>query len=221
MSSRIALIHATPLAIEPVRDAFAQLWPAAKLSNLLEDSLGPDLATAGEITVGMNARFAALNKYAALCGADAILYTCSAFGPAIDGAKSLVRIPTLKPNEAMFEEALALAPPGGRVVLLTTFGPAGEPMAAEFKDLSSSSGKAVELLVHCVPDAFAALQAGDVNTHDRLLREAAEALGESHALMLGQFSMARAANDLAGVAKCPVLTSPGSAVKKLRQLLGQ
>ena len=34
---RIALIHATALAIDPILEAFARLWPQARLTNLLED----------------------------------------------------------------------------------------------------------------------------------------------------------------------------------------
>ena len=41
---RIALIHATPLAIEPIVNAFRRLWPQARTTNVLEDSLAPDLA---------------------------------------------------------------------------------------------------------------------------------------------------------------------------------
>ena len=44
---RIALIHATPVAIDPICSTFKRLWPQAKVTNLLEDSLAPDLAAAG------------------------------------------------------------------------------------------------------------------------------------------------------------------------------
>ena len=36
---RIALIHATPMAIQPVNTSFQKLWPQAKLQNILDDSL--------------------------------------------------------------------------------------------------------------------------------------------------------------------------------------
>lgn len=44
MSIRIALIHATPVAMPPVIEAFQRGWPEAETMNLLDDSLSSDLA---------------------------------------------------------------------------------------------------------------------------------------------------------------------------------
>lgn len=60
---RIALVHAMQLAIEPVCAAFRQLWPQARVTNLLEDSLAPDLAAAGSITPAIVGRFVGLARY--------------------------------------------------------------------------------------------------------------------------------------------------------------
>jgi hypothetical protein len=38
-SPRIALIHATPVAVEPINTAFKRLWPLAETTDLLDDSL--------------------------------------------------------------------------------------------------------------------------------------------------------------------------------------
>src|SRR5689334_11615952 len=103
---RIALIHATPVAIEPIVAAFKRLWPAAQTTNLLDDSLSADLAAEGRLTQRMIERFVTLARYTRACGADAILFTCSAFGPAIDAARGALDVPVLKPNEAMLDEAL-------------------------------------------------------------------------------------------------------------------
>ena len=51
---RIYLIHATPVAIAPITEAFTRLWPEARLANLLEDSLSSDLAEAGELTPALS-----------------------------------------------------------------------------------------------------------------------------------------------------------------------
>ena len=47
METRIALIHAVTVAIEPVQDAFRQLWPEAECANILDDSLSRDRERAG------------------------------------------------------------------------------------------------------------------------------------------------------------------------------
>ena len=78
---RIALIHALQHSLPPIAASFAKLWPEAELMNLLDDSLSADLAREGGLTRGMTERFLKLGRYATGSGADAILFTCSAFGP--------------------------------------------------------------------------------------------------------------------------------------------
>src|ERR1700750_133491 len=130
---RIALIHALKHSIAPIEASFARLWPAASLANLLDDTLSSDLAREGTLTPAMTERFLTLARYAASCGANGILFTCSAFGPCIDAcARALAPMPVLKPNEAMIEEAIAQAGPSGRIGLLATFAPTLATMPAEF-----------------------------------------------------------------------------------------
>src|SRR5690606_4295531 len=68
---RIALIHATPIAMEPIRQAFESGWPEAEAVNLLEDSLSPDRAKSRDIPDELTERFVALTRYARLMGSDA------------------------------------------------------------------------------------------------------------------------------------------------------
>lgn len=212
---RIALVHAMPIAIEPVAHVFRELWPQARVTHLLDDSLPADLTAAGRITPGMIERFIALARYAEACGANAVLFTCSAFGAAIEAAKGAVRVPVLKPNEAMLEEALAA---GADLALLATFEPSIPSLMKEFEELASSRGIQLRLKTRTIPAAIAALQKGLATEHDRLIAAAAAEMGPCDALVLGQFSMARAA---AGIPLAPgrkVLTSPHSAVSRLKQI---
>jgi Asp/Glu/hydantoin racemase len=219
---RIALIHATPLAMQPVAAAFAQLWPQASLMNLLDDSLSQDLAAAGSLNDAMVQRFVDLAHYVKAQGADAILFTCSAFGPAIEVAGKSVGIPTLKPNEAMFEEALDIcARLGGarRVGLLTTFGPSAAPMQKEFDAAVRQRGQVTALDCACATGGMEALNCGDAATHDRLILEQLPHVTACDVLMLGQFSMARAQAAVEQASGKTVLTSPASAVRSLQKLL--
>ena len=78
---RIALIHATPLAMEPVAAAFRAGWPGAETVNLLDDALSADRGSGESIDAAMMRRFSRLTRYAVDYGARGILFTCSAFGP--------------------------------------------------------------------------------------------------------------------------------------------
>lgn len=216
-TARIALIHATPLAVEPVAEAFRRLWPEAGISNLLDDSLAPDLQHAGRLDDAMVGRFRRLAGYVCDCGADAILFTCSAFGPAIEAAaRDWAPRPVLKPNEAMFAEALKLGP---RIGMVATFQPSVPSMEAEFAAMAAAAGSAARLETVCAPEAMPALQSGDAARHDELVVEAAAALAHCDAVLLAQFSMARSRAAVAERVGRPVLTSPDSAVTLLRARL--
>ena len=214
--TRIALVHATPAAVDPIKEAFAEAWPEPDLVNLLDDSLSRDRARTPELTNGMFKRFQTLGSYAVSLGADAILFTCSAFGPAIEQVARSVEIPVLKPNEAMFSEAIAV---GGRIGMLATFEPSIASMTEEFEDQARRAGASTSLKAVMVPGAMAALLAGRRDEHDALVAEAASGLADCKAIMLAQFSMAPAAARLRQQVQVPVLTSPASAVAALKARL--
>jgi aspartate/glutamate racemase len=212
MGARIALVHAVKVAIAPVEDAFRRHWPEAELINLLDDSLSRDRNRERDLTPALKQRIAALAEYGISAGAQAVLYTCSAFGEAIEAVKRAQKVPVLRPNEAMFDEALKH---GKRLGMLASFGPTVGALEAELRFLEND----VFLKTVCVPEAMTALQAGDGATHDGLLARAAPQLGECDAIMLAQFSTARARDAVAATVRCPVITSPASAVLRLRELL--
>ncbi|CAG0957244.1 hypothetical protein BURK1_00519 [Burkholderiales bacterium] len=217
---RIALIHALAHSIAPIEAEFARAWPRAARMNLLDDSLSADLAASpGGLDERMTGRFLALADYAFGTGAAGILFTCSAFGPCIDAvARRWPDRPVMKPNEAMIDDAVALARAGvRRVALVATFGPTLASMPAEFPG-------DVEVVPLFVDGAMAALDRGDGDTHDRLVAGAVtrslDAVAPVDAIALAQFSLARAAAAMSRVTSVPVLTTPGSAVRALRGRLG-
>lgn len=210
---RIALIHALRHSIDPAAEAFGRLWPEADLVNIFDDSLSSDLARAGHITPDMTERFLLLARYAVGNGASGILFTCSAFGPCIEACKAaLAPLPVLTPNEAMVDEAIAA---GGPIGLLATFGPTLTTMPAEFTAIAP----AIEIVPQFAEGALAALNAGDGARHDQLAAQAAAKLRHCSVIALAQFSLARAAAAVAAASGRPVLTTPDSAVKRLRSLL--
>ena len=218
MKPRICLIHAVRVAIDPVTEAFARLWPEAELMNLLDDSLSVDHQRDGILTPKMTERFQTLAQYAVSVGVDGILFTCSAFGPAIEAVqKKLAPLPVLKPNEAMFEEALQS---GACLGLLASFNASIAPMVDEFAALAKLRNSRATLVTACAPAAMPALNRGDAATHDAFLAEAAKALKDCDAVMLAQFSTARARPAVEAVTGKMVLTSPDAAVRAMRVALG-
>ena len=213
---RITLVHATLIAMEPIRQAFMTSWPDADVVNLLEDSLSPDRVRQDDLTDALIERIEALTKYARQIGSDAVLFTCSAFGRAIEQAAAIVDIPVLKPNEAMFEAAIRQ---GGRTAMLYTFPPAREGMEAEFRDAAAQIDPAASLESVLVDGAIEAVRAGDAETHNRLVAEAAAGLRDFDSIVLAHFSTARAAPAVRAVTTIPVLSSPDAAVGKLKRLL--
>ena len=216
ITPKIFLIHATPLSIAPINDSFRRLWPQANLANLLDDSLSADLQLAGKIDQKMTDRFVALGRYAHQAGADAILFTCSAFGTAIDACKDALPIPVLRPNEAMVEEALARS---SRFVLMATFKPAIASISREIQTRATELGRSVSIDPVFVEHAFKAAQDGDIATHDRLIAESSPCTGDAEVICFAQFSMSSAAEACARRSGKRVLTTPDSAVRCLRQRL--
>jgi len=208
---RIALVHALKHSIVPIEASFARLWPEATLMNLLDDSLSADLARDGKLTDAMTERFRSIGRYAASTGTDGILFTCSAFGPCIEAvARERAPMPVLKPNEAMIEEA---AKSGPKVGLLSSFPPTLASMPREFP-------ASIQLMPKLAEGAMAALDRGDRAEHDRLVVEASKDLRDCDVIALAQYSMAPAAEKVAQATGRPVLTTPDSAVMKLKRMLG-
>jgi Asp/Glu/hydantoin racemase len=211
---RIFLVHALRDAIDPARAAMARGWPEARVANLLDDSLSADHAGRGGVLDDpMRARFRALTQYAVATGADGILFTCSAFGDAIEEARATMAIPVLKPDEAALEAALDAGP---RIALLATFPATIPSITRELHKAAGQRGVTPVVTTGVVAGALRALQDGDAARHDALIAEAAAQYEDADALVLAQFSMARAAHKIGGRR---VLATPDSAVAKLRRLV--
>nr|WP_284270704.1 arylsulfatase [Bradyrhizobium iriomotense] len=213
---RIALIHATPVAIEPIAAALAAGWPDSEPVNILDDSLSVDRAAVADLSPALTERIVDLARYARKLGADGILFTCSAFGRAIEEAAGLFEIPVLKPNEAMFEATIGH---GRNSAMIATFAPARAGMEAEFAEEAARLRPDARLTSFVIEPAMTALRSGDVETHNRLIAEQARSLKGFDAIVLAHFSTARAAAAVRALVDIPVFSSPEAAVAKLRRLL--
>lgn len=207
---QITLIHALAHSMPAIDVAFERHWQAPARRNILDDSLSKDVAREGGLTPSIHRRVLDLARYAAACGTDAILFTCSAFGPCIQTCiEALNPLPILKPNDAMIEQAISH---GKKIGLLATFPPTLQTMPHEFPSHITVEPKLAE-------GALAALSTGDAIRHDKLIADAATMLTDCDVIALSQFSMARAAARVQSETGKQVFTTPDCAVLKLRKLL--
>jgi len=213
---RIVLLHATPVAMQPIHTAFTAGWADAETINLLDDGLSIDRARETDLSEEMIDRFVKFGLYGRDMNADGILVTCSAFGPAIDRLEAAVTIPVLRPNEAMFHEAVAL---GSKIGMLATFEPAVSTMTDEFDEYIRTTGNHATLRTILVERAIDLLKKGDVESHNRLVAERAPELADCDVIMLAHFSTSRAASSVRALTSTPVLTAPDAAVKRMRAMV--
>src|SRR5205085_1457335 len=117
----------------------------------------------------------------------------------------------------MVDQAIARA---SRIGVLATV-PAGlEQQCTLLQRAAQRAGKHIDIVPSLHPEAMAALNRGDPETHDRILLDALPGLAsEVELVLLAQASMARLAPKLPGDLPVPVLTSPTLAVDRLRQVL--
>jgi hypothetical protein len=169
-------------------------------------------------------RFIVLAQYAKRAGCQGILFTCSAFGEAIEAAAAAVAMPTLKPNEAMFEDALRAALKANQndaevlnIGLVATFAASIVSMSEEFNALAASLERQVQLHSLFVPNAMDALAQGHAEEHHRLIAEGVQTMPSCDVIMLAQFSMAAAQTLAQTKTNTTILTSPECAVLALQK----
>lgn len=216
----VALIHAVMPAMAPMREALDRGLPAARVLNLLDEGLLSEVERRGGLQPECIQRLATQIGLAIDAGAAAVLLTCTAYSTVVPEMQSrFAPVPVLAVDQVMVETAVARAT---RIGVLATV-PAGlEQQTRMLQRAAGERGKTIEIVGSLHPEAMAALQRGDGDTHDRVLLAALPALAaQVELVLLAQASMARLLPRLAEAADpgVPVLTSPGLAVEHLRSHL--
>lgn len=214
----LALIH-TSATLVPV---FAQLCkeklPQVDTFNIVDDSLVRQIRAQGGITPAIAARVAGYIGSAASGGADYILVTCSSIGPAVEAAAPAIRIPVLRVDQPMADQAVRI---GRRIGVIATLATTLDPTADLVRRRAALAGRPIELTARLCAGAFEALMAGDAAQHDALVGAALRELStQVDVILLAQASMARVVDTLAAAdRRVPILASPGLAVDYLATVL--
>jgi len=212
---KIALVHATLAAVQPMVAAFRRQMPDAALLHFLDEGLLPQVEREG-LSEAAVAEVERLVRRAVEAGAEGVLLTCSAYSPAVPAVQSRCAVPVVSVDEAMLRRALLH---GSRIGVIATVEAAGPTTAKLLQDFAREAGRSIEVTVRTVPAAFNALKRDDTTLHDALIRAEIEALVSTcDAVVLAQISMARAIVGAPPYAK-PVLTSPESAIRAIGERL--
>jgi Asp/Glu/hydantoin racemase len=217
MTKRVFLVHPTPLAVQPVDEAFKTLWPQAQVLNLLDESLYADVGANGELTPALYARVANLFRHCEASGADGIVFSGSTFGPAVEEGRKGIKVPVLRIEEGMMDEAVAR---GGSILVVSTQKRAMPVVRATLDGSAKRAGKTPTIKDIWVEGARDALNAGDGDEHDRLIAEQSAAAGDFDTVVLSMISMAPARAKMPPALARKTLTSGECAVARMRKLLG-
>ncbi|HEY1531436.1 MAG TPA: aspartate/glutamate racemase family protein [Galbitalea sp.] len=215
-SPLIALISATPTAIGPAAASISDQIPDARVWNLLDDRLLSDANAAGLVTPQLAQRMNRLISHAILEGADAVLLTCSMYGPVAQAFTA--EIPVLPPDDAGFSEVIALE--SSRVLIVASFEAALADTTSRFTNAAQLHNSEIEVTGTVAAGALEAAGDGD---YDALLRAVVSACEpfrtEVDAVFLAQYSLAPVAADLSEAIKLPIFSGPASAAAYLSKRL--
>jgi hypothetical protein len=210
--AEVGLIHATPLAIPPVRDAFARLWPEARLINLLDEGLLAVLEADGSIGPRATDHMLRVVGLVRDSGVGVIQLTCSAYSPLVPTLRQVAPVPVLAIDDVLVEAAVER---GRRIGLIST-----QPLTARaLQAAADRAGREIELESIVYREAFEALGRGDGAEHDRRLGERVRAYADKDVIVLGQASMARVLPTLPPELAARTLTSPTLAVETSRRAI--
>lgn len=208
----VALIHATSIAIPPVRAAFAQRWPEALVLDLLDQALLTVLEPGGGIGPRATDRMLRIVGLARDSGAGVVQLTCSAYSPLIGTLRQVAPVPVLAIDDVLVETAVQR----GRTIGLISTQTLTEQA---LRRAAERAGKQIELESVVYRDAAEALNRGDGAEHDRLLGRQIASMAHNEVVVLGQASMARVLPTLPAELAARVLTSPDLAVETARAAL--
>jgi hypothetical protein len=217
----VAVINASPASMAPAAGGLAEGFPEARIWQLLDARLVSDADEAGGLTPALRRRMLALIGYAVDGGAEAILLSCSMFGPVVTLARQLHGVPVLSSDEAVFAQAAEQAGGDSTIVILGSLDSAVADSLSRFRaarDQQPGSGAAIRLIGVSAPGAVqAALDGDDAALLDCLLQAVAGRAGGADLILLAQYSLAPVHAELQSRLGTTVLSGPLLAARRLRE----
>ncbi len=215
--TRLAIIHTTVATVEPLKVLAGELLPGCAVVYFVDESILPLLAASdGDLEV-VREHLLAYARFAESAGADVILNACSSVGELVAEMRAAVRVPIVRIDEPLAEEAVAY---GRRIGVAATVPTTLNPTLRLIQQKATAVGQHIEIDSLLVPDAFRRLSAGDRQGHDALVRDALDSLARgSDVVVLAQASMARVLPQLSVDERRKCLSSPRLGMERVKCVL--
>jgi aspartate/glutamate racemase len=214
----IGIIHAVNLTIRAMQPFVDRYIPEVEVVHLCDDTIQRDNINAGVGVIPKHNyfRFAQYAHNLQESGCDLILLACSTFNYAAELARPMIDIPIMQIDRPMMELAVAQGRRVGMLATLATTVPSSERL---LRIVAAENNRSVDITTVLRPEAFEAIQKGDVETHNRILLEEIDKLSTKvDSIVMAQLSMSALAPFLNGT-RVPVYNSGTTGFDRIRQTL--
>lgn len=214
----LGLIHTSATLVPVFAELCNKYLPNVKTFNIVDDSLIKNVISCGELTPATARRVVNYAGSAQDAGADYILFTCSSIGAAVEASAGLTKVPVLRVDQPMADQAVQT---GKKIGVIATLPTTLQPTSDLVRRRAAAAGKEIELSAVLCEGAFDALMSGDAATHDAKVAAALkELVNKVDVIVLAQASMARVVDSLSDAdKKISILASPPIAIQYLASIL--
>ncbi|MEP0367998.1 MAG: aspartate/glutamate racemase family protein [Cyclobacteriaceae bacterium] len=220
MTKKLGLIHTSATLVPVFQELIDKHLKGKdiKVFNIVDDSLIKNTIERNKLTEDTSRRVVDYVGSAEDAGADFILVTCSSIGPAVEASASLTKVPVLRVDQPMADQAVQM---GAKIGVVATLPTTLEPTSDLVRRRAIAAGKEILLTAKLCEGAFEALMGGEPEKHDEMVAAALKELSTKvDVILLAQASMARVVGQLPEEdKKVPILASPGIAMEHLAKIL--
>jgi hypothetical protein len=217
MKKRIGVVHTFLYSVEDIKAQFKKYLHEVEMINIIDDSLLEEaLANKGLTPLIIN-RLCDYYSNLQDLGCVAALNQCSSVGEASDIAGKLVKMPIVKIDAPMAEDAVKL---GSKIAVIATAISTVEPSSRLVESKARETGKSVIVDRCFVEGAYEfLLKTGDKQKHNEMvIAKIREAAASHDVVVLAQGSMYHLVPQVKDL-KVPVLTSLETGVAQLKKFL--
>ena len=217
MTKRVALLHTVPSVYASFGPELKKEIPDVEIFNTVDEFLAADTNKRGELNKNNLSRFFQIIKAMEEESPDAIVVTCSTIAPWVKDFRAFVNCSLIAIDDGMIRKAVRI---GKKIMVLATAPGTIKPTISKVMDSARDAGiEGVEVSSVFVPEAYTALNAGNREEHDRLLKERAEKIKGYDVIILAQASMAHLEKEIEKITGCQTLSSPRLCIQQVKETL--